>query len=75
MRIFIIRHGDPYYPTDSLTDKGRREAELLGRRLAGEHITHAYVSPLGRAKLPASEKSSRLVKKHPQSTAEKPQPS
>lgn len=54
MRIFIIRHGDPYYPTDSLTDKGRREAELLGRRLAGEHITHAYVSPLGRAKLTAA---------------------
>ena len=24
MRIFIIRHGDPYYPTDSLTEKGER---------------------------------------------------
>jgi len=50
MRILIIRHGDPYYPTDSLTEKGQREADLLGKRLIHEHITHAYVSPLGRAK-------------------------
>ena len=54
MRILIIRHGDPYYPTDSLTEKGQREAELLGERLAKEHITHAFVSPLGRAKLTAA---------------------
>ena len=50
MRILIIRHGDPYYPTDSLTEKGQREAELLGERLAKENITAVYVSPLGRAK-------------------------
>ena len=54
MRILIIRQGDPYYPTDSLTEKGQREAELLGKRLMREHITHAYVSPLGRAKLTAA---------------------
>lgn len=54
MRVLIIRHGDPYYPTDSLTEKGQREAALLGQRLAKEHITHAYVSPLGRAKLTAA---------------------
>ena len=29
MRIFIIRHGDPDYQTDSLTLRGRREAEAL----------------------------------------------
>lgn len=54
MRILIIRHGDPYYPTDSLTEKGQREAELLEQRLIREHITHAYVSPLGRAKRTAA---------------------
>ena len=54
MRILIIRHGDPYYPTDSLTEKGQREAELLGERLVKEHITHVFVSPLGRAKLTAA---------------------
>lgn len=54
MRILIIRHGDPYYPTDSLTEKGRREAEYLSERLLAENVTHAYVSPLGRAKLTAA---------------------
>ena len=28
MRLLIIRHGDPDYVRDSLTEKGRREAEL-----------------------------------------------
>lgn len=49
MRILIIRHGDPYYPTDSLTEKGEREAKLLSKRLLKENITHFYLSPLGRA--------------------------
>lgn len=53
MRIFIIRHGDPYYPTDSLTEKGKREAALLGARLVKENVTHVYLSPLGRAQLTA----------------------
>ena len=29
MKILIIRHGDPDYSIDSLTEKGWREAELL----------------------------------------------
>lgn len=29
MRILIIRHGDPDYEKDSLTQKGWHEAELL----------------------------------------------
>lgn len=33
MNIYIIRHGDPDYEKDSLTEKGWREAELLSRRL------------------------------------------
>lgn len=32
MRIFIIRHGDPDYSIDGLTEKGKREAELLRER-------------------------------------------
>jgi probable phosphoglycerate mutase len=40
MRILIIRHGDPYYPTDSLTEKGQREAELLSKKLIKEGITN-----------------------------------
>lgn len=33
MRILIIRHGDPDYERDSLTEKGWREVELLAERL------------------------------------------
>lgn len=60
MRVLIVRHGDPYYPTDSLTEKGQREAELLGERLAKENITAAFVSPLGRAKQTAAPTLRRL---------------
>ena len=49
MRLLIIRHGDPDYSIDSLTEKGWREAEYLSRRLVKEGITAAYRSPLGRA--------------------------
>ena len=49
MKILIIRHGDPDYSIDSLTEKGWREAELLSRRLAPLSIRDFYVSPLGRA--------------------------
>lgn len=62
MRILIIRHGDPYYPTDSLTEKGKREAELLSRRLMKEDITHFYLSPLGRAQLTAGYTLGKLGK-------------
>ncbi len=60
MRFLIIRHGDPYYPTDSLTEKGQREAELLSRKLVQENITKIYVSPLGRAQLTAKPTLDKL---------------
>lgn len=50
MRLLIIRHGDPDYEHDTLTEKGRREAALLAERLAKEKIDYIYASPLGRAK-------------------------
>ncbi len=53
MKILIIRHADPYYPTDSLTEKGSREAKFLAEKLKNENITDIYVSPHGRAKLTA----------------------
>ena len=34
MLLYIIRHGDPCYNPDSLTEKGKRQAEALARRLA-----------------------------------------
>lgn len=50
MRILIIRHGDPDYEHDTLTEKGHREAKLLADRLKNEKIDYFYSSPLGRAK-------------------------
>ena len=54
MKILIIRHGDPDYAADSLTEKGWREAEYLSERLMKLDIKEFYVSPLGRAKDTAS---------------------
>jgi probable phosphoglycerate mutase len=50
VRILIIRHGDPNYEKDCLTEKGRREATLLAKRLQTEEISAFYSSPYGRAK-------------------------
>lgn len=33
MRLIFIRHGDPDYVHDTLTEKGKREAELLAQRV------------------------------------------
>jgi broad specificity phosphatase PhoE len=50
MRLLIIRHGDPNYTTDTLTEVGQREAQALAKRLLQERLTHIYSSPLGRAR-------------------------
>ena len=49
MRILIIRHAEPDYAKDSLTEKGWREAEFLADKLEHEKIDACYLSPLGRA--------------------------
>lgn len=54
MKILFIRHGDPNYEIDSLTEKGWREAALLADRISQLKIKAFYVSPLGRAKDTAS---------------------
>lgn len=54
MKLIIIRHGDPDYSIDSLTEKGWREADLLSKRIAALKVKDFYVSPLGRAKDTAS---------------------
>ncbi len=50
MKILIVRHADPLYSKDSLTEKGWREAEYLSERLKDVSAVAYYVSPLGRAK-------------------------
>ena len=60
MKLILIRHGDPDYENDTLTPKGKREAELLSERLAGLPMDEIYVSPLGRAKHTAAPTLERL---------------
>ena len=54
MKLLIVRHADPDYSIDSLTEKGWREAAYLSQRLAELDVKRFYVSPLGRAKDTAS---------------------
>lgn len=54
MKIVIVRHADPDYSIDSLTEKGWREAEILSDRLTKLDVKAFYCSPLGRAKDTAS---------------------
>lgn len=64
MKFLIIRHGDPDYTIDSLTEKGCREAQMLAERIAPMDIKAYYVSPLGRAQKTASytlEKAGRTA--------------
>ena len=50
MKLIFIRHGDPDYVNDTLTEKGRREAQLLANIIDKYGIDEIYQSPLGRAK-------------------------
>lgn len=54
MKIILIRHGDPDYVNDTLTEKGIREATLLAQRVSKWKVTDFYCSPLGRAQATAS---------------------
>ena len=54
MKLIIVRHGDPDYEHDSLTELGWKEAEALSERMKNVKADECYVSPLGRAKDTAS---------------------
>ena len=45
MRLIIVRHGDPNYEIDSLTEKGWREAEFLSVRMEKQlQKEHLYIT-------------------------------
>ena len=50
MLLYIIRHGDPDYSTDTLTPKGVLQAEAVAKRLQQAGINKIFSSPMGRAK-------------------------
>ena len=49
MRIIFIRHGEPDYEHDCLTDRGRLQAAAAAQRLREERSEELFSSPLGRA--------------------------
>lgn len=48
MLLYIIRHGDPIYVTDTLTERGRLQAEAVGKRLAYEGVDRFFFVPVRR---------------------------
>lgn len=50
MRIIFVRHGEPDYEKDCLTERGHLQAKAAGVRLTNEKIQKIYRSPMGRAK-------------------------
>lgn len=50
MLLYIVRHGDPDYVTDTLTERGKLQAEAVGKRIAASKIDRIFSSPMGRAR-------------------------
>ena len=48
--LYLIRHGDPNYALDCLTERGKLQAAAVAKRLQYAGITQVYSSPMGRAK-------------------------
>lgn len=49
MRMIFVRHGEPDYEKDCLTETGRQQAIAVSKRLVDENISEIYSSPMGRA--------------------------
>lgn len=49
MRLIFVRHGEPDYKNDTLTERGKIQAELTAQYLKDKNIKTVYSSPMGRA--------------------------
>ncbi len=63
MLLYIIRHGDPIYEPDSLTELGKIQAQAVAKRLSIYGIDKIYSSPLIRARQTA-EPTAIMTKNH-----------
>lgn len=64
MKLIFIRHGDPDYKNNTVTEKGKREVRLLTERVCKWNVTDFFVSSYGRAQdtiRPSLEKMGRTV--------------
>ena len=50
MKLYLIRHADPDYENDCITEKGICEARELGKRAGSLDLTQVFTSPMGRAR-------------------------
>ena len=60
MRLIFVRHGEPDYRRDCLTETGKKQAEAAAKRLEREGIEEIYASPMGRAAETAACTAKRL---------------
>ena len=60
MILYVIRHGEPDYATDTLTPTGVLQAEALGKCLGKLKFDRLFSSPLGRARQTAEPTARRL---------------
>ncbi len=60
MLLYIIRHGEPDYKTDTLTEAGQTQAQALVERLCNAGIEAIYSSPMGRAAQTAAPTAAHL---------------
>lgn len=49
LTLLFIRHADPDYKNDTITERGHAQAKALGEALADTRIDSIYCSPMGRA--------------------------
>jgi len=50
MLLYIVRHGDPDYANDCLTELGKKQADAVAKRLAARGLDKIFSSPMGRAR-------------------------
>ena len=65
MLLYIIRHADPIYNPDSLTELGHKQAEALAKRLAVNGLDRVYSSPNMRAQMTAKPACELLAVQSP----------
>lgn len=49
MRLIIVRHAEPNYEKDCITELGHVQAKAAAERLSGDGIEQIFSSPMGRA--------------------------
>lgn len=62
MNLYIVRHGNPDYCRDCLTELGHKQAEACAEDMLPLEIDDIYSSPYGRAKETAAHLSAKLGK-------------